>query len=220
MPPRRKVAVADPGRPLPAGPKKTTGGNSVCDQEWIAAMLEDGSLHQADASLRPMGFLYDVLYQWDESVDDVNPDFFEFYRPRKSRETPRQCSGTAYIRDQRGGYVVDNEWNRLVRTCLARPGKGTNVCHAHGSLIPAVKAAAQRALAEAAEVVALRLVGLTAPRDEHDAEIAHKDRISAMNSVLDRAGVKGNVEIEVTTPGFKRVLERMFSDDSAEDDDE
>jgi hypothetical protein len=223
MPPRRKANVVAAGtqqlpvKPPRPGPKKISGGNSICDREWIADMLADGSLRTIEPDDRPAGFLYDVLYRWDGNADDINPEFFEFYRPlRGVSERPRQCNGTAYIRDHRGGYVVDAEWIRIRRLCLGRPARGTNVCHAHGASIPQVKAAAQRALAEAAEIVALRLVGLTDMADERNEAIAHKDRISAANSVLDRAGIKGGVEVEISTPGFKRVLEKMFgADDDA-----
>jgi hypothetical protein len=199
------------------GPKKVTGGNSICDQEWIAAMQEDGSLHDPNEETRPEGFLYSTILQWDGLSDEINPEFFEFYRPPRS-SPGRRCNGTAYVRDQRGGYIVDAEWQRIRRQCLSKPAQGANVCYAHGAQIPVVKAAAQRALAEAAEIVALRLIGMTGSRDELNETIMHKDRISAANSVLDRAGIKGSVEVEITVPGYKRVLEKLFGDDSGEAD--
>jgi hypothetical protein len=209
--PTEKAIAAQRAR---EGPKKITGGNSICDREWIAVMLEAGELHDPNEETRPPGFLYSTVLQWDGLADEINPDFFEFYRQKRGpSEKPRHCNGVAYVRDQRGGYVVDAEWQRIRRHCLARPGRGTTVCHAHGSQIPAVKAAAQRALAEAAEIVALRLVGLTGWADELEAPIAHKDRISAANSVLDRAGIKGVDQVEISTPGFKKVLEKMFGED-------
>lgn len=196
------------------GPKKETGGNSVCDQEWIAEMLAAGELHEPDEETRPPEFLYSTIYQWDGLNEDLNPDFFEYYRPKKGvSEVPRQCNGSSYVRDRRGGYVVDAEWQRLRRHCLGRPARGTNVCHAHGSQIPQVKAAAQQRLAEAAEVVALRLIGLTGVRDEDKVRIRPQDRIMAANSVLDRAGVRGGTELEITTPGYQKVLQKMFGDD-------
>lgn len=200
------------------GPKVETGGNTKPDAAWIEEVLASGELHTPDESTRPAGFLYDTLYQWDGYADEVNIDFFEsFWR---GSPDDRRCNGTAYIRDMRGSYIVDCEWERLRRPCLGRPAKGTVVCHSHGAKIPQVKAAAQRVIAEASEVVALRLVGLTSFADEKNVPIDHKNRIAAANSVLDRAGVKGNVEVEVTVPGFKKVLEKMFGDDSAEMDDE
>jgi hypothetical protein len=198
------------------GPKVQSGGNTKPDAAWIEEVLAAGELHLPDESTRPPGFLYDILYQWEGYADEVNIEFFEsFWR---GKPTDRRCNGTAYIRDMRGSYVVDCEWERLRRPCLARPASGAVICHAHGAKIPVVKAAAQRVLAQASEVVALRLVGLTAYADEMQNPIDHKDRISASNSVLDRVGIKGGIEVEVTTPGFKKVMETMFGDDSADPD--
>lgn len=217
MTPRKSA----PARKTPAqeiGPKKETGGNGLADQAWIAEMLEAGELHAPIEDERPPEFLYDVIYQWDGLADDINPDFFEFFRLPSRAATPRNCNANAYVRDRRGGYVIDSEWNRLRRQCLGRPALGTNVCHTHGGNIPSVKAAAARVLAQASEVVAIRLVGLTDHKDEVDNPISHKDRIAASNSVLDRAGVKGSAEVEITAPGFQRVIDKMFGDDSNEEE--
>ena len=193
---------------LPMPPKVETGGNTMPDVAWIQEVSAAGELHEPDPDERPPGFLYDVMYQWEGYADEVNLDFFEGFRRNKLR----QCTGTAYIRDRRGGYIVDAEWQRLRRPCLGNPGKGATVCHAHGSQIPVVKAAAQQRLAEASEIVALRLIGLTTTGEDD------KVKLAAMNSVLDRAGIKGTVEIEVTTPGYKKVMLEMFGADG--DDDE
>jgi hypothetical protein len=196
---------------------QTSGGNSICDQDWIAEMIKDGSLHGIDPGSKPKDFYWDVLFQWDGEAEDINPDFFEFYRFPTKIHPPRKCNGTAYIRDQRGGYVADRDWNRLTRQCIGRPAAGMTVCHAHGAKVPLIRAAAQRRLVEASEVVAGRLIGLTDTHDEDNNPIDHKDRISASNSVLDRAGIKAGVEIEVTTPGYKKVLEAMFGEEPSDD---
>ena len=187
------------------GPKVETGGNSKPDQTWIEEVQAAGELHAPDEETRPEGFLYDVLFQWDGYADEVNVEFFEsFWR---GKPTDNRCNGTAYIRDMRGSYIVDCEWERLRRPCLKRPARGTIVCHSHGAKIPQVVAAAKRVIAEASEVVALRLVGMTDPLTDGDEKV----RLGAINSVLDRAGVKAGLEVEITTPGYKKVLEEMFS---------
>lgn len=191
------------------GPKKQSGGNTKPDAAWIEAVKDE--LHAPDEAERPDGFLWDVLYQWDGYADEVNVEFFESFLRFPNQ---RRCNGTAYVRDHRGGYVIDCEWQRITRPCLALPGKGTVVCHAHGSHIPAVKAKAEQVLATAAEVVAIRLVGLTGTVDELNEAIDHKIRLAAANSVLDRVGIKGGTTVEVELPGFKKVLSDMFGDDS------
>lgn len=219
MPPRKRAVVAvgskDP-KPafVPKQPEKTEGGNGKADQAWIEEMTAAGELREPDLSQKPDDYYWEPILQWTGLQEDVNPEFFEFFR-RNKRPDAQKCTGTAYIRDKRGGYVIDAEWNRLTRQCIGNTGKGATVCHAHGSRIPVVKAAAIRRLAEASEMVAMRLIGLTGASDENNVFIDHKDRISASNSVLDRVGIKGGVDVEVTVPGFQRVLQKMF----AEDDD-
>lgn len=190
------------------GPKVKTGGNTRPDQAWVQEVEAAGELHAPDETTRPEGFLYDTLYQWEGYADEVNVEFFEGFWRGKPDDV--RCNGTAYIRDMRGAYIVDCDWQRLTRPCLNRPAKGTVVCHAHGAKIPAVKAAAQRVIAEASEIVALRLVGLTDPHKEEDSKV----RLGAINSVLDRAGIKGGVEVEVTMPGFKKVMLDLFGDET------
>lgn len=222
MPPRKKastkVVAAGIAGKNNTPPLRQDGGNSVPDQEWILAMLEDGTLRSVSKEDAPKDYYWDVMYQWDGESEEINPEFFEFFRLPSKIQPPPKCNGVAYIRDKRGGYIVDNEWNRLTRQCLRRPLRGGAVCEAHGAKIPAVKAAAARRLAEASEIVAMRLVRLTATHDEDNNPIEHKDRISASNSVLDRAGIKGNVEVEITVPGYKKVLETMFGETGSDDD--
>lgn len=193
--------------------KKETGGNTNSDIAWLEAVMEAGEIHEPDESQRPPGFIYDVHYQWDGLAEEVNVEFFEsFLRPGQ-----RRCNGTAYVRDQSGMYIIDQQWERITRPCLSYPARGTVVCHAHGAKIPQVKAAAERVLAEAAEVVALRLVGLTGTVDEIKQAIDQKVRLAAMNSVLDRVGIKGGSTVEVQLPGYKKVLESMFGDEEESD---
>lgn len=197
------------------GPKKTTGGNTKADQAWIAELADElGPVSEAE---RPDGFLWDVSLQWEGYADEVNIEFFESFLRWPNQ---RRCNGTAYVRDERGGYVVDCEWNRITRPCLALPAKGGVVCHAHGAKIPVVKAAAERTLAMAAEVVAIRLVNLTGTVDEINQAVDHKVRLAAANSVLDRVGIKGGTTVEVQLPGYKKVLSDMFGGGGDDVDDE
>lgn len=195
------------------GPKKASGGNTKPDAAWLAEVVDD--LHAPNEEERPEGFLWDVLYQWDGYADEVNLDFFEAFLRWPNQ---RRCNGTAYVRDHRGGYVIDLDWQRITRPCLGLPAKGTVVCHSHGAQIPQVKAAAERVLATAAEVVAVRLVGLTGTVDELNAAIDHKVRLAAANSVLDRVGIKSGTTVEVQLPGYKKVLSDMFGGADGEDD--
>lgn len=193
-------------------PDKKEGGNCGPDAAWFAEIDAAGQFQAPDVSQRPEGFLYDINYQWTGYADEVNVEFFLAFARGE-----RRCTGTAYIRDASGQYIVDAEWERLTRPCLRSPGKGTVVCTSHGSKIPQVRAAAERRLAEAADVVAARLINLTDVADEHRLPIDPSVRVKAANSVLDRAGIKGGVDVEVQLPGYKKALADLFGVDASED---
>jgi hypothetical protein len=213
----RKLAVvaggADPRAALPAvrKVKRAVGGNSPCDQAWMEA--EADSLTEIPTADIPTDVWWDVKYMWDGESFEVNPDFFTEWERSK-----RKCSGQAYIRDERGGYILDREWTRLMRQCLTPPLNGSDVCAKHGGEIGHVKAAAQRRLGMAAERAAETLINMTRTRDETNELIDHKVRVQAANSVLDRTGIKSGSEVEVTIPGYKRVLEKLFSDDAKDEE--
>lgn len=186
-------------------PNSGGSANTRPDIDWLDTALADERLYAVEPEDRPKDCLYEFQYQWDGYASEVDQDWFEAYR-----RGDRKCTGTSYIRDESGMYIADNDWQRLTRPCLSFPAKGGTVCHAHGAKIPVVQAAAQRRLAEASEVVALRLVGLTKVRDEENVRIRPQDRIAAAASVLDRAGVKGGVEVDVKATGFQQVLSDLF----------
>lgn len=222
MPPRkRKLSVVDAGTETTKAahsrspsPKRTTGGNTKGDRAWLAEVADEiRTVGKDDA---PEGFLYDVELQWTRHQEDLNPDFW--LEGDFGFRNGRRCTGPAYVRDDRGGYVIDVEWNRLRRPCLAPPAKGADVCHRHGAQTGHVKRAAMQRLAEASEVAALRLITLTGMQDEAAAVIAHKDRIAAISQLLDRAGIKHNAEIEDPSkePGYKKVLGKLFGGDDDE----
>jgi hypothetical protein len=179
--------------------------NTKPDVDWLDKELAAERLYAVEKEDRPADVLFEFNYQWDGYAGELDEDWFENFR-----RSERKCTGTAYIRDETGMYIADNDWQRLTRPCLSLPMKGGPVCHAHGAKIPQVVAAAQRRLAEASEVAALRLIGLTGVRDEENVRVRPQDRIAAIGSVLDRAGVKGGVEVDVKATGFQKVLADLF----------
>lgn len=211
--PRRTGAKATPQRPQPTPPKTKVRGNTKADVEWLEIQLNAGRLYEYDTSdgaESPCG----ARYQWQGYCDEIEPQWFL----DRARGT-RRCSSTAVIRDDTGAYVTDLNDEPLRRPCLFPPVLGANVCRMHGGSTEHIKRGAAIRLAEASNKAADTLIRLTDPTDELGTPVEQKVRVQAANSVLDRVGIKGGVEVEVTTPGFKRVLERMFGDDSEEPDD-
>ena len=196
-------------------PNAGGGKNTKPDINWLDKQLEEGLLYSVEKEDRPDDCLFEFNYQWDGYAAELDEDWFLPY----FRHSERRCNGTAYIRDETGMYIADNDWQRLTRPCLSLPMRGGVVCHAHGAKIPVVVAAAQRRLQEASEIVALRLIGLTGPRDEEGFKVRSQDRIAAAAHVLDRAGVKGSTEVEITSTGFQQVLSDLFGKDSGDASD-
>jgi hypothetical protein len=212
---RKKVAGAGVVKlvPDPKKTKRTVGGNSPCDVQWMLDCADELSEIPDGAAPKDVQW-WDVKYQWDGEAEDVNPDYFNEWR----RGT-RQCNGQAYIRDERGGYIMDREWNRLRRPCLRPPMLGTAVCANHGGEITHVKKAAQNRLGMAAEKAAYTLITMTNATDENGETIDHAQRIKAANSVLDRTGIKAGAELDLTLPGYQRVLDTLFTgDDETEEE--
>lgn len=196
----------DPKRMKPQKTKVTSNGNVACDRAWIDEMAD--AIVELDAP--PPGCFWDVKYQFQGYADEVNPEFFDAHRRTSSK---RQCVGIAYIRDERGGYIIDLDGDRLQRPCLKAPIYGASVCTSHGGQLDATKEAAQRLLVDASEKAITTLIVLTGPYDDKGEVIEAGDRIKAANSVLDRAGIKGGTTVEVQLPGYKRVMDRMFSEE-------
>src|SRR5438067_789094 len=76
--------------------------------------------------------------------------------------------------------------------CKAMAARGANVCRVHGGSAPQVKAAAQRRLHQAADVLTARLLGFALDQGVPDA-IA----LQAVKDALDRAGLKPGMEVDV-----------------------
>lgn len=210
----KAVGGWDPDRMTTQSVKKTVDGNCLGDQAWIAA-LEEGDLLEFPPHPTkrgkfavPEGCYWDVKYQFQGYADEVETDFFEDHY----RSTPdRRCTGLAYIRDERGGYIIDLDGERLQRPCLRPPLQGSMVCSKHGGQVGHVKRAAEERLSHAAEKAATTLIILTDTRDEEGELVDQGVRVKAANSVLDRVGIKAGSTVEIEIPGYKNVMDRLFN---------
>jgi hypothetical protein len=205
------------GEELPAvrKVKAAVGGNCKVDQRWIAEIGDDiVEVDQEDLKKLWDEIYWDIKYQFQGLAEEVEPAYFE-----EARRGTRVCSGVSYIRDSRGGYIIDLEGVRLQRPCLRNPALGAAVCLRHGAQTPHVRAAAIARLSHAAEKAANTLITLTDPRDELGEIVDQRVRKSAADSVLDRVGIRAGVEVEVEVPGYKKVMEKMFGAEEEPDAD-
>ncbi len=194
--------------------KRKAEGNSKPDQEWLAALEPEDLVEfpphptRRGKYLLPEDIYWDVKYQFQGYAEEVDPAFFEEFR-----RGDRQCTGIAYIRDERGGYILDLDNVRLVRPCLGMPMNGSMVCQKHGGQLGHVKRAAEERLSHAAEKAATVLITLTDVRDEEGELVDQSVRVKAANSVLDRVGIKPGSTVELDVPGFKNVMNKLFGEE-------
>lgn len=127
----------------------------------------------------------------------------------------RRCSGWSYIRDAEGHYVVGEGNFQLKRPCSKPPIQGGDVCIPHGGGITRVKHAAEMRLLGAADSVIGALIEIAL-----DAKADPKARVQAINSVLDRAQIKGVTQIELDIPLYKEVAKNAFGKEWGSEEDE
>lgn len=129
----------------------------------------------------------------------------------------RRCKAWSYVRDDEGHYVVGEGNFQLKRPCSKSPIHGGDVCIPHGGGIERVKHAAEMRLLGAADSVigALIVIALDTKEDA-------KARVQAINSILDRAQIKGITQIELDIPLYKEVTQNAFGKEwgSKEDEEE
>lgn len=196
----------DPNKIRPSEVKVASGGNGKSDQ----AFMEDEAERLFQLTKEQVKAIddvpWDVLYQWQSYVEELDVEYWEQFR-----RSQRQCSGISYVRDERGGYIIDLDGIRLQRPCFAIPMLGGKVCAKHGGQVGHIREAAQRRLTHAAEKAATTLITLTNPRDELQEIVEQGVRVKAANSVLDRVGIKAGTTVAIEVPGYKNVLDRLFS---------
>lgn len=186
-------------------------GNTPADEAYIQWMelAENGGLEVLDLKAQEEELPFPAKIRWDGDNDDDDS-------PWKIPPPGRRCRGTAYVRDADGDYVVDRNNVRLTRPCWRHPIKGATVCLAHGGGVARVRRAAIERLASSLDAVTGALIKIALNENAAD-----KDRISAINSIMDRVGVRGGVEVDIKDPGYLKVLADLFDapgEDGQEDD--
>jgi hypothetical protein len=169
--------------------KDGSPGNARIDREWMDQHAEE--LVEVD------GLAFNARTQWS----GLNKDYGT---PWQIPPDDRKCTVTAYVRDYEGSYILDAKGERLRRPCTRWAIKGGIVCVDHGGGIEHVKAKALERLVLAADSAVGRLIELATDDTTPAAE-----RIRAINSLLDRAGIQGGMSLEVGSKGFEKVLKTL-----------
>lgn len=127
-----------------------------------------------------------------------------------------RCGGRSVVRDHQNNPILDADNARQYKPCEAYAANGTPFCGKHGGqLEPTIAAAKRRLLWGADDMVEVL------HRIARDELASHADRIKAINSILDRAGIRPGVDVSLETPKWQKVLSNLFgSPDDPEDEGE
>jgi hypothetical protein len=230
MPPKSKTATKAPATPeVPApspkgrikrGQTRSDGqtdvkvpqrpnGNTKNDIRWLEEQVELGLIEPIaeDENDIPFG----ALRRW---TGDTLPSAEGSYwiLPKEDK----RCHGMSKIRDHEGRYVIGKDNKELLRPCARPTIIGGDVCVAHGGGVEHVRNAANLRLLAAADSVIGALIVIAMDTKEDS-----RARVQAINSVLDRAGVKGTLNVSIEVSKYKEMMKEMFSGDwgSSEGDD-
>lgn len=173
-------------------------GNIPTDDNNIDWMMNHGGLEEIDYEEEDIPFK--TRYRWNGSKETEGS-------PWSIPPIDRRCTARSYIRDSEGDYVVDRDNNRIRRPCLNWPMRGTHVCVSHGGKVPNVRRAAiLRMISSLDAAVGKHLQIIFNPKT------TDADKMKAIRELYEVTGVKKPQQVEVTTPGWERVIEKMFMD--------
>lgn len=174
-------------------------GNAKMDREWLKEQIDLGLVEAIDEDETDIPF--GAMIRWTGDPNDLGS---HWVLPPEGR----RCRGKSKVRDNEGRVIVAGEENQpLLRPCGKPAILGGAVCVKHGGGTEVVKNAAKMRLLAASDklIGALITIALDATQDA-------KARVAAINSALDRAGIKGITEITVDTPQWRNMLGEMFDE--------
>jgi len=100
--------------------------------------------------------------------------------------------------------------------CVKWSARGTKVCMRHGAQLPNVRKHALKNLLGSAEDAVSELIRIALLKKN----VSDGDKIKAISQLLDRAGVVGKTEVEITTAPWQTMLKRMAGEEAASEVDD
>lgn len=165
-------------------PKDGSSGNHSRDQQWIK--------EHADSLVRIEDGEYAGLLQYTGKEDQGSI----WTLPREDQ----RCTATAYIRDEDGQYILFPDGTRIRRPCYQWRMHGSNVCVNHGGGSEAARRRAQERMLGAINNAAGILV-----RIAQNSRTPVKERLRALQMIMDYCGLRPGVEIEISEPRYQAV---------------
>jgi len=177
------------GASLPGGtPTRKPRGNSAADKQFIKDAAASRELKIWEGHLVWSGRSEDLLHPYQVPPDE------------------RRCRQLRFMRDDIGGQILDADHNPLKERCPKWAMIGANICVDHAKGRKAVMEEARDIIAGAAPALVTQLI-----RDalNDSAGASASDRIKAINSLLDRFGLRGGIEVGPDMPAWREIMEEL-----------
>jgi hypothetical protein len=182
------------GRPTKAvvakgfDPEAPRPANTAADRDFIEANL-DQFLHK-DGSL-----------VWSGRSEDIG-------HPFQLPPPHLRCLAERQLRDDEGGLILDVDLNPLRRRCPMWAMAGADRCVDHAKGSKSVMDEVRKRIAADANAYYGQLREIAMNPHAEDA-----DRIRALNSMLDRGGLKAGVEISADTDSWAELYKKIAGGD-------
>jgi hypothetical protein len=118
----------------------------------------------------------------------------------------RRCLWTRQMRDDIGGQILDADRNPLKERCPKWAMIGANICVEHAKGSKAVMEQAREMIAGAAPALVGQLIRDALNNGEN---ATASDRIKAINSLLDRFGLRGGIEVGPDMPAWREIMDEL-----------
>lgn len=170
---------------VPAVRRRT---NSQEDKVFIEQAAVAGELKAVDGHLIWSGRSEDLLHPYQVPTDE------------------RRCRHVRQMKDDLGQPILDVDLNPLKERCPKWAMLGANICVKHAKGSKAVMDEAREMIAGAAPALVGQLIK-DALDDSHTSSAS--DRIKAINSLLDRFGLRGGIEVGPDMPAWREIMEEL-----------
>lgn len=159
--------------------------NTAADKDFIAQAAATGDLKVWDNHLVWSGRTQDLMHPYQVPPDE------------------RRCRWMRQMRDDDGNQILDMDHQPLKERCPKWAMLGANICVQHAKGSKAVMDEMRDMLAGAGPALLSQLIhdGLNA--------VTAADRIKAINSALDRFGLRGGIEVGPDMPAWKEIMEEL-----------
>lgn len=168
--------------------------NTQADREFIQANVEDFMEH-------------DGHLLWKGRARDIGS-------PYQLPPADKRCVRERTMRDDDGGAILDWDKQPLKLRCPKWAMIGTDICVDHAKGSTAVMSEVRKRIVGAADALAGEMIRIALMGD------TEADRLKAINSLLDRAGLKGGMEISVdedSWEGLRKLITGSGNDGVSDD---